>query len=172
MQPLLVKVLLTTLLVIPLVWLTRPIDESRADDGGGQREQGLMNVESPLKSDSQLSKPSKPRVRALYNPTVLVQSLTAFNPSPCDPAQDAFGPQIGPATAVVIAFVCVQFLRTLARPARPLSAGKASMQGSNSMESCRLAPLTRITNEMPRASTTMCRLDPNFPLSVGLGPVC
>jgi hypothetical protein len=66
-----------------------------------------MNVESPLESDPQLSKPSKPRVRALYNPTVFAQPLTAFNASSCNPAQDAFGPQIGPATAVVVTLVCM-----------------------------------------------------------------
>ena len=58
------------------------------------------------------------------------------------------------------------------RPGSPLSAGMASMHGSNSIESCRLAPLTNTTNGMPRASTTICRLEPSLPLSVGLGPVC
>ncbi len=32
-------------------------------------------------------------------------------------------------------------------------------------------PLTSTTSGMPRASTTMCRLEPSLPLSVGLGPV-
>ena len=41
----------------------------------------------------------------------------------------------------------------------------------NIMESCRLAPLNSTTNGTPRASTTMCRLVPSLPRSVGLGPV-
>ena len=47
----------------------------------------------------------------------------------------------------------------------------ASTHGSNIIESCRLAPLTKTTNGMPWASTMMCRLEPNLPLSVGFGPV-
>lgn len=58
------------------------------------------------------------------------------------------------------------------RPAKPLSAGMASMHCSKSMESCRLAPLTNTAKGMPLASTTMCLLEPSLPLSVGLGPVC
>ena len=68
-----------------------------------QREQGLRNVESPLESDPQLSKSGKPRMRALHNPTMFAQPLTALNTSSCNTAQDAFGPQIGRATEVVIA---------------------------------------------------------------------
>lgn len=33
-----------------------------------------------------------------------------------------------------------------------------------------MAPLMRITSGMPLASTTICRLEPSLPLSVGLGP--
>lgn len=64
-----------------------------------------MDIEPPLESNPQLSKPSKPSVRALDNPAVFAQPLTAFDASSCNPAQDAFGLQIGPATAVVIALV-------------------------------------------------------------------
>ena len=80
-----------------------------------------MDIEPPLKSDPQLSEPSKPCVGALDNPAVFSQPLTAFNASAGNPAQDAFGLQIGPATAVVIALVSMQFPRTLARPARQAS---------------------------------------------------
>lgn len=60
-------------------------------------------------------------------------------------------------------------LRT--RPGKPATTGIASMHFSNSMESCLLAALTRITSGMPLASTTICRLEPSLPLSVGLRPV-
>lgn len=45
------------------------------------------------------------------------------------------------------------------------------MHRSNSIESCLLAPLTKTTSGIPWASTTMCRLEPSLPLSVGFGPV-
>ena len=80
-----------------------------------------MDIEPPLKSDPQLSEPSKPCVGALDNPAVFSQPLTAFNASAGNPAQDAFGLQIGPATAMVIALVSMQFPRALARPARQAS---------------------------------------------------
>jgi len=104
-----------------LEWLTRPIHEPRIDDGCGQCEQGLMDIEPPLKSDPQLSEPSKPCVGALDNPAVFSQPLTAFNASAGNPAQDAFGLQIGPATTVVVALVRMQFSGALARPARQAS---------------------------------------------------
>lgn len=56
-------------------------------------------------------------------------------------------------------------------PFRPETAGIASSVGSNAIESCLLAPVTVMASGMPRASTTMCRFDPSFPRSVGLGPV-
>ena len=73
-----------------------------------------MDIEPPLKSDPQLSEPSKPCVGALDNPAVFSQPLTAFNASAGNPAQDAFGLQIGPATAVVVALVRMQFSGALA----------------------------------------------------------
>lgn len=48
-------------------------------------------------------------MRSLDNPTVFSQPLTAFNASTGNPAQDAFGLQIGPAATVVVALVSMQF---------------------------------------------------------------
>lgn len=45
------------------------------------------------------------------------------------------------------------------------------MHFSNIMKSCLLAPLTRMTRGIPLASTTMWRLEPSLPRSVGFGPV-
>ena len=106
---------------LSLEWLTRPVHEPRTDDGCGQREQGLMDIESSFESNPQFSKPGKPCVRALYNPAVFSQSLTAFNASSCNPAQDAFGLQIGPATTVVVALVCMQLSGALAWATRQSS---------------------------------------------------
>lgn len=80
-----------------------------------------MDIEPPLKSNPQLSEPSKPRMRSLDNPTVFAKPLATFNAAPCNPTQDAFGPQVGSAAAIVIALVSMQFPRTLARPARQAS---------------------------------------------------
>ena len=80
-----------------------------------------MDIEPSFESNPQFSKPGKPGVRAFDNPAVFSQPLTAFNASAGNPAQDAFGLQIGPATAVVIALVSMQFPRALARPARQAS---------------------------------------------------
>lgn len=57
------------------------------------------------------------------------------------------------------------------RPDKPATAGIASTHLWNILESCRFAPLTKITSGMPLASTTRCRFEPSLPLSVGLGPV-
>ncbi|EDT41972.1 hypothetical protein BamMEX5DRAFT_2240 [Burkholderia ambifaria MEX-5] len=56
-------------------------------------------------------------------------------------------------------------------PVKPGTAGMASSVGSNAIESCRLAPVTLTASGVPRASTTMCRFDPSFPGSVGLGAI-
>jgi hypothetical protein len=76
--------------------------------------------------------------------------------------------QVRTATLVVIALVGVQLRWSFAGPA---IAGITSTHFSNISESCLFAPLTKITSGMPLASTTMCRLEPSLPLSIGLGPV-
>lgn len=79
-----------------------------------------------------------------------------LNATPGDANQDASAPQVLPATSVVVAFVCMQFAGTFAGcPDKPLIAGIASTHGSNSIESCLLAPLTRTTNGMPRIHNDM-----------------
>ena len=50
-----------------------------------------MDIEPPLESDSQLSEPSKPRVRSLDNQAVFAKPLATFNATPCNSAQDPFG---------------------------------------------------------------------------------
>ena len=50
--------------------LTQPIYEPRADDGSGQCEQSLVNIKPPFETNSELAKPSKPRMGAFDNPAV------------------------------------------------------------------------------------------------------
>lgn len=64
-----------------------------------------MDIEPPLESDPQLSKPSKPSVRAFDNPAVFAQPLTAFDASSCNPAQDAFGLHLVLAALLVLIFI-------------------------------------------------------------------
>jgi len=80
-----------------------------------------MDIEPSFKSNPQFSKPGKPRVCAFDNPAVFPQSLTAFNASTGNPAHDAFGFQIGPATTVVVALVRMQFSGALAWATRQSS---------------------------------------------------
>lgn len=111
-------------------------------------------------------------MRSLHRPAMPTQPLTALDASSGNPAGDAPLLQIGTAARVVIALPACSF-NGLRRglPYNPLTVGRASMHFSNIIESCRFAPLTSATSEMPRASTRMCRLEPSLPLSVGLGPV-
>lgn len=80
-----------------------------------------MDIEPSLESDPQLCEPSKPRVGALDNPAVFAKPLTAFDTSSCNSAQDPFGLQVGPAAAIVITLVRMQFPWALARPAHQTS---------------------------------------------------
>lgn len=134
--------------------LTPPVDEPRADDGSGQRQQCLMDVESALEADTELGEACEPRVRALHHPAVLAQAFAALDASPGDAAGDAPLPQMCVASPVVLALVRMQLGGALARPARkPFDRRHASTHHSNITESCRLAPLTSTTSGMPRAST-------------------
>lgn len=56
------------------------------------------------------------------------------------------------------------------RPGKPAIAGIASTHFSNILESSMFAPLTSITSGMPLACSTMCRLEPSFPVFVSVGP--
>lgn len=57
-------------LALDLERLTQPIYEPRADDGSGQCEQSLVNIKPPFETNSELAKPSKPRMGAFDNPAV------------------------------------------------------------------------------------------------------
>ena len=99
--------------------------------------------------------------------------FAALDTSSCNPAGDVSSFEAGPAALVVLAFVRMRFAgRLRARPGKPSMAGIATMHFSNIMESCLLAPLTRIISGMPLASTTRCRLEPSLTRSMGSEPVC
>lgn len=131
-----------------------------------------MYVQSPLEAYTQLPKACKPSMGPLYDPAMLAQFLRAFNTASGYATEDPTLFQMSPAVPVVIALISMKFVWPPSRaPSSPLTADMASTHGSNILESCRLAPLTRTTNGMPRPSTMRCRLEPSLPLSVGLGPV-
>lgn len=109
-----------------------------------------MDIQLSFKADSQLAKACKPAVRPLHHPPVFAQPLAALNASSGNPANDAPLPQVGSASLEVVAFVGVHLGWSF---------------------TCRFTPLNKITRGMPLAFTTMCRLEPSLPLSVGLGPV-
>ena len=72
-----------------------------------------MNIQPPLKSNSQPAKARKPRVP--------FQPLAALHPFARNAADDAPRLQIGPTTARVIPLVDMQFLGSLARSATQTS---------------------------------------------------
>ena len=123
-----------------------------------------------LQSGFAVSKACKPAVRPLHRPPVLTQPLTALNASSCNPTNDAPRPQVGSATLEVVAFVGVQLCR---------SSTGSSWQASNRrnrvhalLEHLGVMPVRTADQDHQRdasASTTMCRLEPSLPLSVGLG---
>ena len=123
-----------------------------------------------LQSGFAVSKACKPAVRPLHRPPVLTQPLTALNASSCNPTNDAPRPQVGSATLEVVAFVGVQLCR---------SSTGTSWQASNRrnrvhalLEHLGVMPVRTADQDHQRdasASTTMCRLEPSLPLSVGLG---
>jgi hypothetical protein len=47
-----------------------------------------MYVQSPLETNTQLSKACKPTMGSLHNPAVLAQFLAALYTSPCNAAED------------------------------------------------------------------------------------
>ena len=130
-----------------------------------------MDIQPSFKADSQLAKACKPAVHPLHHPLVFAQALAALNASSGNAANDAPLPQVGSASLEVVAFC-----RRAALPVfyGDVLAGQQSQESrprtiSNIVESCRFAPLTKITSGMPLASTTICRLEPSLPLSVGFG---
>jgi len=155
-----------------LEWLTPPIHEACAYDRCRQLQQCFVDIQSSFKADSQLAKACKPSVRPLHHPAVLAQPLAALNASFGNPADDAPLSQVGSASLEVIAFVGMRLRGPFTDSSwQPCNRRNRIHRFSNILESCLFAPLTKITKGMPQASTTMCRLEPSLPQSVGLGPV-
>ena len=128
-----------------------------------------MRLQLPLESNAQFSKPRKPAMRAFDNPAVSAKARAAFNAFASNAADDSQAPEVVSAALVVITLVSMQLGRSAARATSESFDGRHL---SNSIESWQFKPLTSITRGTPRASTTMCRLEPSLPVSVGLGPVC
>lgn len=79
--------------------------------------------------------------------------------------------QVSPAAGVVVALVCVKLAGQPARAALPsFDCRYCVYTRLKHHRVMSVALLTKTTNGMPWASTMMCRLEPNLPLSVGLGP--
>ncbi|MGF6653656.1 hypothetical protein OKW34_004245 [Paraburkholderia youngii] len=131
-----------------------------------------MNVETPFETNAQFAETGKPCMRALDHSAMPPEPLLAFHAATGNTGRDSALLQVTPTAGKVIALVRMQLARGFAGwPFRPETAGMASSVGSNAIESCRLAPVTVMASGMLRASTTMCRFDPSFPRSVGMGPV-
>lgn len=102
---------------------------------------------------------------------MLSQPFAAFESAPGKAVGYTSLPLIGTAAFVVIAFVCMRLRWSLAsRALQTCNAGIASLHRSNIRAPCLFAPLARTISGMPLPSRTMCRLEPTFPLTVGLRP--
>lgn len=132
-----------------------------------------MRLQLPLESDAQLAKACEPAMRALYNPSMFAQTLAALYSFSCNATGDPSSLQIVTATLVVISFVCMQLGWSAPWPAFESFDRWQRIQAllKPHIESCLFAALTSTTRGMPRASTTIWRLQPSLPRSVGLAPV-
>lgn len=125
-----------------------------------------MDIQPSFKADSQLAKACKPSV--LHRRPMLAQPLTALNASSGDPANDAPLPQVGSASLEVRVQLGGSFTETLYQSCNRRNRVQAPLEHLRVMP-VRTADQDRLRNV--QASTTMCRLEPRLPLSVGLIPV-
>lgn len=65
---------------------TQLFDESLTNDGSGQHEQCVVDVQPTLEADTQLAKAGKPRMGSLHHPAMFTQALAAFDAPPGNPA--------------------------------------------------------------------------------------
>ncbi|AOD14335.1 hypothetical protein BER93_05825 [Xanthomonas fragariae] len=115
-----------------------------------------MEIDAAFKADAQFAHACEPGMGALDDPAMTAQPVVARDPLACDPRNDAALLEAG---------------QRRWRPGLPPIGGKASINSSNTTESCRLAPVTHTAKGMPLRSTIRCRLLPSLPRSVGFGPV-
>ncbi len=115
-----------------------------------------MEIDAAFKADAQFAHACEPGMGALDDPAMTAQPVVARDPLACDPRNDAALLEAG---------------QRRGRPGLPPIGGKASINSSNTTESCRLAPVTHTAKGMPLRSTIRCRLLPSLPRSVGFGPV-
>lgn len=76
-----------------------------------------MNVGSPFIANAQAPEPMQPAQRSLDHPAPTAQAFTAFDAAPGDANPDAGTVQPPALAEIVVALVCVQLVRPLARPA-------------------------------------------------------
>lgn len=74
-----------------------------------------MNVVTPFVADSQSSKATEPRERALDNPTMSAQALAGLDATPGDSTLDTALSQSLAAPAEIVSLVSVQFVGALSR---------------------------------------------------------
>lgn len=140
------------------------LNEVRADDCCGQHEQGPVEVQPPLEANAQLAETGKPRIGRLYHSAMLSQAFAAFAAPVWQSCLIAVTAPICSASRIVMR-LCLHAASRACRAA--LGCINAFFEQH---EPCRLAPLARMTSGVPLASTTIWRLEPSLPRSVGLWP--
>jgi hypothetical protein len=95
-----------------------PLKRVEADEGTGERGEGMVDVEPAFVTDGQAAEAVDPCECALDDPSVLAQPLAALDATARDPVFDP-APEAGAAAAaMIIGLVGVQLVRPAARPAR------------------------------------------------------
>ena len=108
--------------------LTKPLEMVVADEHATEREEGLVDVGSPLVAHAQAAKAVEPGERAFHDPAVTTETLRAVLAAAGDARQDATRTQGRPTTRVVVALVGVQLLGPAARPSAPASDGQHGVE--------------------------------------------
>src|SRR5687768_7201301 len=86
-----------------------------------------MDVQSPFITNGQPPEVIEPGERALHDPSVLAQLLTAVDPSPSDAGNDAPLPQRLPIRLGVVTLIGVQLAGSSPRSASPSFDGRNSI---------------------------------------------
>ena len=108
---------------------TKPSDLVRADDGAGEGCEGKVDVGAPFVADGETAELSKPGEGALDHPAMAPEFLAGLNVPSGVPRHDGAGATLGPAAAMIVAFVGVQLARSTARTT-PVSGAHAQRRWS------------------------------------------
>jgi hypothetical protein len=147
-----------------------------AGDGGGDGEEGAVEVGVAFVADGESSVAVHPGDRAFDDPAVAAEFLAGFDAFAGDAHGDALLADPAPEVNVVVGLVAVELGRLAAAwltpgSGRDLIAGMAMTKGVSAAASLVLAADTATDSGIPARSDKTWILDPFLPRSTGFGPV-